>query len=352
MRLCCAILLVLLGVTFSVAQSDANIPENLAPITADNVNQLQTLLTIQSQSDILAIHLGDEQLIWLTSRDSVLHIYDLTTREQTEVSLDERMTIASFSNDGTLLGCNCSNRNPLQDFAVLNVQTGEKLFSVWEFGTSNIAFNLNNSLVATTSGGSRMDQAITVRNLETHSTMMTLTLSEQFTTSVAFSPDGNYIAAGFEHQAQIWSMTQNNLLFEIEQFYPTSDLGGFFLRIGDIAFSHDSTLVASMSPEGFVWVWDIHTGQLEHQLFLRSMSVDFTGVKFSFRNSDILFSPQDDFIITANGEEMRLWSVSDGDLLRTIFQDTSRIAFNPAGTLMATTDGENALMLWGVPEND
>lgn len=353
MRLCCAILFVLLGTTFSLAQSDANIAANLAPITAENVNQLETLLTIELADDFIAMQLTDEVFMWITLY-GVLHRLDLATGEQTELELPYSMSLGTFSNDGALFACNCPYPYPLLwDLQVINVVTGEVSIVERESAFFEVAFNQTGDLLATTSTPSRSnrDGGVSVWDLETQTTILNFD-NERINANLAFSPNGENLALSFGADITVLDLTNNFHSFSVfqELCFPCK-IGGLFFYVSDLVFSHDSTRVASMSPDGFVWIWDAGSGRLEHLLRDGTMSVDPFGGKFSSRNSDILFSPQDDFIITANGEEMRLWSVSDGDLLRTIYEDTSRIAFNPAGTLMATTDGENSLTLWGVPEN-
>ena len=155
--------------------------------------------------------------------------------------------------------------------------------------------------------------------------------------SIAFSPDGRYLAAGANGRIAsfaVWNLATGQRTLRI---------CGDFGAIRSVAFSRDSTSIATTGAyEHYVRLWDVRSGRL-----LRAIAGHAMGT------NSIAFSPNGAILATVGNDGMsRLWSTATGELLTTLDgQSTSlrSLAFTPDGrTLAATAMGDNDVRLWDV----
>lgn len=71
-------------------------------------------------------------------------------------------------------------------------------------------------------------------------------------TALAFTPDGRFLAAGFNGGVQVWDVPARALVRTIE---------GFERGITRLTYSPDGRLLAGGTGDGQVWVWDAATGR-------------------------------------------------------------------------------------------
>jgi WD40 repeat protein len=135
--------------------------------------------------------------------------------------------------------------------------------------------------------------------------------------SVAFRADGGVLAAGGNDGiVRIWSMPEGQLIAELK---------GHTSYISSVAFSPDGHLLASGARNGEVFLWDVNTNK----------TIRTYNIKASFGVRSISFSPDGHFI-TVPGENIWIWSVEDGRLLRQI--PVAFAAFSPDSQLLITED--------------
>ncbi|MGW6928579.1 nSTAND1 domain-containing NTPase [Lentzea sp. NPDC054927] len=104
------------------------------------------------------------------------------------------------------------------------------------------------------------------------------------------------------------------------------------MRLSTIAFSPDDRLLAAAADNGTAVLWDL-TGATPR----------LTGPHLAGRHkdiSDLAFTPDGKTLVTAGSGTVQLWDVAEsgraGPTLRDL--DTSSVAVNPAGTILATRD--------------
>lgn len=120
---------------------------------------------------------------------------------------------------------------------------------------------------------------------------------------------------------------------------PLHTLDGHLDSVTDVAFSPDSSLIASSSADGTVRLWRANDGSLLFTLEGHTDSVK--SVSFS-PNGTLLVSGSDD-------RTARIWRVSDGSLVRVL--DTSlvgravKVQYSPDGSLLAIGGHTCYLML-------
>ncbi|HHP7244506.1 MAG TPA: hypothetical protein ACFE0H_07455 [Elainellaceae cyanobacterium] len=154
--------------------------------------------------------------------------------------------------------------------------------------------------------------------------------------SVAFSPDGAYLATGdVNHEIHIWHVAEGKPLLRCR-----IDEGW----IWSVAFSPDGKLLAS-SANRTVKLWDVHTGLCLHP---------FPG--YSDRVFSVAFSPDGQYLASASEDHLvRVWVVKTGELLHTFAGHTDEVrsvAFSPdrfRGAL-ASASYDGTVRLWNIEQ--
>ncbi|KFY93584.1 hypothetical protein V498_04339, partial [Pseudogymnoascus sp. VKM F-4517 (FW-2822)] len=133
-----------------------------------------------------------------------------------------------------------------------------------------------------------------------NATLQTLEGHSDKINSVAFSHDSTLLAsASYDRTVRIWDAATGTLQQTLE---------GHSYGIKSVAFSHDSKLLASASDDRTVRIWDAATGTLEQTLKGHSNWVN--SVAFS-HDSKLLASASDD-------RTVRIWDAATGTLEQTL----------------------------------
>ncbi len=154
-------------------------------------------------------------------------------------------------------------------------------------------------------------------------------------TSVAFSPDGHWLAASRHREV---------LLIDAATGRVEQTLSGAENPINAVAFSPDSRFLAAAeglpSVVGQVRVWEI--GGKEPRVL--------TGHGDSIYS--LAFSPAGDKLVTASYDKLLiLWDVASGKLGQTLKHHTAAVfavAFSPDGKTLASAAADQTLKLWNV----
>lgn len=305
--------------------------------------------------------------------DNVDHLQQLATFEQ------DTVCTATFSSDGKLLASSGVGAITLQDIVdgkILNTLSTE-YNNVYD-----VSFSPNATLLAATAIGNCGQTNVRVWDVTSGELLLQrLDEFEHMATGVALSPDGAVIAAGtgcvFDEpgsaSVKVWDTASGTLLLDIA-------MPSF---VTDVTFSPDGTLLAAAAGDGIIRLWEVETGTLRTELHGHLDSV-----------SSIAFSP-DSTRLASGGTDARLWDVASGEQLylfeepagevidvafsmdgrligasvnrALVFWDTATgatlaewevgnegnyinsVAFNADNTLLATCEHDEMLRLWGIP---
>jgi WD40 repeat protein/serine/threonine protein kinase len=164
--------------------------------------------------------------------------------------------------------------------------------------------------------------------------LRTLAGHERYFYTLAFSPDGKWLAVGHDALVKIWDTGTGREALALKN-QGRSVLG--------VAFSPDSKRLAATSRED-VKVWDAKTG--EELLCLRGHAATANAVAFS---------PDGKRLASGSSDQMiKLWDVATGRLAFTLRGHTSSIwsvAFSPDGKQLVSGDDDGTVKLWDATTN-
>ena len=237
------------------------IPENTVKLWGE-----ETIALFPHETRVMVAEIsGDETLLATGGRDKKVRLWNVETAElhQTLSGHIAPSQALAFSPDGTLLvssgGPNWEEvegdngitytllpRDSVEDRTakVWDVATGENVATFKHLGEVRaIAFSPDGALLATSAGRTDIRSTKTWQDIATLSTVNT--------TCLAFSPDGARIAVGMsgrEPTVQIWDIATKK---------PIATFIGHTRDIRSLAFSPDSSLLASAGVDGVIYLWDI-----------------------------------------------------------------------------------------------
>ncbi len=151
--------------------------------------------------------------------------------------------------------------------------------------------------------------------------------------SIAFSPDGQYLASGSRDiTVKLWDVSTG---MEIRT------LTGHFHIVTSVAFSPTGKYVVSGSKDNTVKLWDVSTG-----MEIRT----FTGHPSKVKS--VAFSPDGKYVASGGAWDnpiIKLWDVSTGKKIRTFTGHTNEvnsIAFSPDGRFVISGSSDCTIKLW------
>lgn len=202
--------------------------------------------------------------------------------------------------------------------------------------TTNVAFSPNGDVLA-----AGYSEGPVVRLYDVMTLKLLAELETQFDVIVAFSPDGKLVVAGgggytpevCECGIQIWDMTTHEQRLKLDDFRNP---------VTSIAFSPDSALLATgegrgMGFEGSAKIWNTVTGKLLAEFSLENhpnYPPSNLGV------FGVAFNPDGTLLATANGNGKALiWDVVNKQQKAVLNENfINGVMFSPDGSILATSE--------------
>jgi WD40 repeat protein len=165
-----------------------------------------------------------------------------------------------------------------------------------------------------------------------------------FVGSVAFGPDGRWLAIGFgSGSVFVWDIAgaeSGNGAMDSGRAVYQFDIGS---DVHGVAFSPDGKLLAIASYDQTVTLWDMATGGR-----VRTMNGNASYVHA------VAFSPNGRWLISATHDNVvQIWQVSTGRLVQSLAAHKGivfSVAFSPDGRYFASAGDDNTIKLWSTGE--
>ena len=312
---------------------ESAVPADLVPITAENADQLERITDFASILSNGFAFSPDGRLLASYSWMKTIEIYDVPTKIHitTLTKHTDIVTGAAFSPDGSLMASSSWDGT----VKIWNTQTwGVRAeFQGDSDGVNGVAYSPDGKLVASVA----QDGLLNVWDVQRGERIQKIDLKSTRMNKVLFSPDGSKIATAGDNVnsfIRLWDVSTGAQLWQ-------RSVGGNL----HIAFSPDgSTLFVSLG--GYMNIMGID---------VESSKSTFTSLAGVGDASSLALSPAGDVLAIGSGSGA--FSLVDAGNRQILFADDSQkilhagsisVIFSPDGRLLATSDNDHAILLWGV----
>ncbi len=215
----------------------------------------------------------------------------------------------------------------------------------------SVAFSPDGKKVAS---GSK-DRTIKLWEVSTGELLQTLKGHRNKVQSVAFSPDGRLLASGSEdNSVKLWNVDTGELIDTLkghEESWLAADR-----KVFSVAFSPDGNKIASGNWDKSIMLWEVRFGKALH--FIKGRTKRFWGLVEEKGDghtdsvNSVAFSPDSSILASGSFDNViKLWEVSRGKLLRTLKGHGDfvlSVTFSPDGNMLASSSYDKSIKRWEV----
>ena len=274
----------------------------------------------------------------------MVQLRDVTTRKKGTTVSTQTQKVASivYAPDGKTIATARTGDNTVY---LWDAATGKSKGTLEREGSRSIqsfVYAPDGNTIATAGGWT--DNVVQVWNAQTGAHQTTLTGHTKQVNSVAYAPDGNMIASGStDGTVRLWDTATGKQKAILNWTSWVSFLFSWLnAPIHSVAYSPDGNTVAAVSLDRKLRLWDTRTRKLKFTLTGHTGPVD-----------SIVYSPDGKTIATAGGWEdqtVRLWDAVTGEtkVVLTGYTRINTTAYAPDGKTLATGEQyrKNSPQLW------
>jgi len=233
-----------------------------------------------------------------------------------------------FSSDGEMLASSSSDNS----------------IKLWQVTTWNLSHTIETSCevfgLAITPDGNKLassfdcmsEEGIKIWNFTDGTLLQTLGGQSDGTQSLAFSPDGQFLAAGGWKKLQIWRLSDGLL---VHSFNEIKESSGEL----DVAFSPDGQTLISSGEYDAIRIWNPDDGSLE-----RKINIRFSG------SNPVFFPNGESFMVGLWDGRIKRWNILNGRIIETLNQPSigvEYLALSADGTVLVSSDAR-LTRVWAV----
>lgn len=173
-------------------------------------------------------------------------------------------------------------------------------------------------------GDGRSAGRIRLHDFQTGEVLGLLKGHSNIVNSLAFSPDGRYLASGsFDETVRLWDVNQQTIIHVLK---------GHTEPISAVAFSPDGKRIASGSNDDTIRLWDVQRGDLIKELTGHENNV-----------VAVAFSPNGQYMVSGSDDKtIRLWDTKTGEFIKVLARQNRRarsLSLSPDGMRLLTGAG-------------
>jgi WD40 repeat protein len=299
--------------------------------------QVGTTMTVSGESEATDVAFNPAGTLLATAgSDGTARLWNPATQEQVGTAMTASknggVNAVSFNPAGTLLATAGNDGTARLWNPATQEQVGDAMSAdSGGYSASSVAFNKAGTVLAT----AEFDGSVRLWNPATQQQLSTTISTEDgpvAASAAAFSPSGTLLATGEgDGKVRLWNPVTRQLVGTITA---TSNGSPVF----SVAFNSAGTLLATGGGDGKVRLWNPGTD--------KQVGTTITAVNGSTDAMTIAFNGSGTRLATTGGDgSVRLWNPENqkqvGVTITSIEQDGAEhsLAFNRAGTMIATADG-------------
>lgn len=185
------------------------------------------------------------------------------------------------------------------------------------------------------------DQSVKLWNVSTGEQVKTIAQHIKGVQAMAFSRDGSLLAEEDASDAvKVWNTSAMSAPRELRGHGTAPQLLQGRSWVYSIAFSPDGRWLATGVGGKAVRIWDLETGQPVRDLAAGNGSVLY-----------VAFSPNGRWLVSGGGKTVRIWDVKSGEMVRSFSGHTDLVyaaVFSPDGRTLASASKDRSIKLWDV----